>query len=126
LPRAVRRGAVRTVVEFTHRPGHAALGGEGSGVRHRVDRGGRDDQPAADLGPELSANTRTVQLPSLLSREDDPVARDVVEGLARVQTSVPVARWTLSSFFDVASQEPDLSDWADSMRARYVDVPRSA
>jgi hypothetical protein len=27
---------------------------------------------------------------------------------------------------DVASQEPDLSDWADSMRARYVDVPRSA
>jgi hypothetical protein len=62
----------------------------------------------------------------LLSREDDPVARDVVEDLARVQTSVPVAWWTLSSFFDVASQEPDLSDWADSMRARYVDVPRSA
>ena len=78
----------------------------------------------ADLGPELSAKTNC-PAPSLLSREDDPVARDVVEDLARVQTSVPVAWWTLSSFFDVASQEPDLSDWADSMRARYADdLPR--
>ncbi len=43
LPGARPPGAVRTVVEVIHRPGHAALGGDGRGVHHLVDR---DDRPA--------------------------------------------------------------------------------
>ncbi|SDH47458.1 hypothetical protein SAMN05216377_12325 [Pseudonocardia oroxyli] len=61
----------------------------------------------------------------VLSREDDPIARDVVHDLGRAQGVVPVAWWTLASFLDATAQEPELADWADSMRARYVDVVQS-
>jgi hypothetical protein len=76
-----------------------------------VRRGGRTGVAVADSA-----------LAVVLSREDDPVARDVVHDLARVQTSVPVAWWTLTSFFDAVAQELEMVEWADSMRARYVDV----
>ena len=67
MPGAVRPGTVGTVVEFTHRPGDAAFGGEDSGVRHRVGRCRR----------MASSRANALPVPTAALESGDPLATEV-------------------------------------------------
>jgi hypothetical protein len=56
----------------------------------------------------------------VLARGDDGSAKGVVSKIAEYQPSTPVAFWSHEEFLLACSREPDLAEWSDRLKRRYV------
>lgn len=56
----------------------------------------------------------------VLARSDDKSAAKVVQTIARYQPRTPVALWSHENFLDACAVQPELTEWAARMRARYL------
>ncbi|MGO4341524.1 PGN_0703 family putative restriction endonuclease [Pedococcus sp. 2YAF34] len=56
----------------------------------------------------------------VLGRGDDKSARAVVNKITEYRPSTPVAFWSHENFPQACSREPELAEWSQSLKRRYV------
>ncbi len=59
----------------------------------------------------------------VLARGDDRSAKKVVNTIAGHSPRTPVALWSHDAFFDACAAHPELAQWANRMRRRYLLTP---